>query len=68
MANASPGATEFDIDVTAQIEPAEKAAAPGMELFVMGDGWFGARTYDAAGLGDWTPHPATVRCCSVADC
>ncbi|MEU2283024.1 alpha-galactosidase [Streptomyces sp. NPDC013178] len=50
-------ATEFDIDVTAQIELADKAAALGAELFVMDDGWFGTRTHDAAGLGDWTPNP-----------
>ncbi|KJK38885.1 alpha-galactosidase [Streptomyces variegatus] len=50
-------ATEFDIDVRGQIELAEKAAALGAELFVMDDGWFGARTHDAAGLGDWTPNP-----------
>ncbi|MDX3114692.1 alpha-galactosidase [Streptomyces scabiei] len=50
-------ATEFAIDVTGQIELAEKAAALGVELFVMDDGWFGARTHDAAGLGDWTPNP-----------
>jgi alpha-galactosidase len=30
----------------------------GAELFVMDDGWFGARRDDTAGLGDWTPHPA----------
>ncbi|MER5430207.1 alpha-galactosidase [Streptomyces sp. NPDC002588] len=51
-------ATEFDIDVIGQIELAEKAAALGVELFVMDDGWFGARTHDAAGLGDWIPNPA----------
>ncbi|MET9084856.1 alpha-galactosidase [Streptomyces sp. NPDC004237] len=50
-------ATGYDIDVTGQIELAEKAAALGVELFVMDDGWFGARTNDAAGLGDWTPNP-----------
>ncbi|MFJ8107916.1 alpha-galactosidase [Streptomyces sp. NPDC096132] len=50
-------ATEFDIEVTGQIALAEKAAKLGVELFVMDDGWFGARTHDAAGLGDWTPNP-----------
>lgn len=29
----------------------------GVELFVVDDGWFGARTSDRAGLGDWTPNP-----------
>jgi alpha-galactosidase len=26
-------------------------------MFVMDDGWFGARTHDGAGLGDWHPNP-----------
>ncbi|MFE2429111.1 alpha-galactosidase [Streptomyces sp. NPDC059373] len=50
-------ATEFDVSVEGQIVLAERAAALGVELFVMDDGWFGARTHDAAGLGDWTPNP-----------
>jgi len=36
---------------------AERAASIGVELFVMDDGWFGARTDDTAGLGDWYPNP-----------
>ncbi|KPI10606.1 Alpha-galactosidase [Actinobacteria bacterium OK074] len=51
-------ATEFDVSVEGQSALAERAAALGVELFVMDDGWFGARTHDAAGLGDWTPNPA----------
>jgi alpha-galactosidase len=27
-------------------------------LFVVDDGWFGGRTSDRAGLGDWVPNPA----------
>jgi alpha-galactosidase len=50
-------ATEFDVDVESQCALAEKAAAMGCELFVMDDGWFGARVNDFAGLGDWTPNP-----------
>ncbi|THV34663.1 alpha-galactosidase [Glycomyces buryatensis] len=50
-------ATEFDITAESQIALAEKAAAMGCELFVMDDGWFGARVNDRAGLGDWTPNP-----------
>ncbi|MCH7230522.1 alpha-galactosidase [Glycomyces sp. L485] len=50
-------ATEFDIDADRQAALADKAAAMGCELFVMDDGWFGARTHDGAGLGDWTPNP-----------
>jgi alpha-galactosidase len=32
---------------------AEKAAALGIDRFVMDDGWFGKRKTDHAGLGDW---------------
>ena len=32
---------------------ARQAAALGVDLFVMDDGWFGARDNDDAGLGDW---------------
>jgi alpha-galactosidase len=48
-------ATLFDVDVDAQIELAELAAAMGVELFVMDDGWFHGRNDDTAGLGDWRP-------------
>ncbi|MGW0472874.1 alpha-galactosidase [Streptomyces coeruleorubidus] len=50
-------ATEFDISEEQQRALAERAAAMGVELFVVDDGWFGARTSDRAGLGDWTPNP-----------
>ena len=50
-------ATGFDLDVKAQMALADRAAAIGVELFVMDDGWFGARTNDTAGLGDWYPNP-----------
>lgn len=47
----------FEISLDRQLLLAERAAKVGVELFVMDDGWFGARTDDAAGLGDWTPNP-----------
>ncbi|WP_369231432.1 alpha-galactosidase [Streptomyces sp. R21] len=50
-------ATEFDISEEQQGALARRAAAIGVELFVVDDGWFGARTSDRAGLGDWTPNP-----------
>ncbi|WP_369195141.1 alpha-galactosidase [Streptomyces djakartensis] len=50
-------ATGFDISERQQRALAERAAALGVELFVVDDGWFGARTGDGAGLGDWTPNP-----------
>src|SRR5271170_5470093 len=46
-------ATEFRVDEAGQINLAEKAAAIGVERFVMDDGWFGQRKDDHAGLGDW---------------
>ena len=46
-------ATEFNINVSQQLELAKIAADLGVELFVMDDGWFGKRNNDKAGLGDW---------------
>lgn len=50
-------ATNFDISEEQQGTLARRAAAMGVELFVVDDGWFGARTSDRAGLGDWAPNP-----------
>ncbi|MFF5856971.1 alpha-galactosidase [Streptomyces sp. NPDC012751] len=50
-------ATTFDISEEQQTALARRAAEIGIELFVVDDGWFGARTSDRAGLGDWTPNP-----------
>ncbi len=44
-------ATEFNVNVADQTRLAEIAAGIGVELFVMDDGWFGARNNDRAGLG-----------------
>ncbi|MGP3942656.1 alpha-galactosidase [Streptomyces sp. 6N106] len=48
-------ATGFDVAEANQKALAERAAALGVELYVVDDGWFGARRSDHAGLGDWTP-------------
>ena len=50
-------ATYFDLSVAGQIELARKAAAIGVELFCVDDGWFGSRRSDYAGLGDWIVSP-----------
>ncbi|SEP58650.1 alpha-galactosidase [Streptomyces sp. yr375] len=50
-------ATYFDISEEQQATLARRAAAIGVELFVVDDGWFGTRTGDHAGLGDWRPNP-----------
>lgn len=46
-------ATEFHVNVGEQKKLAGLAAQIGVELFVIDDGWFGARNSDRAGLGDW---------------
>jgi alpha-galactosidase len=48
-------ATFFDVDEVSQVELARHAAAMGVELFVIDDGWFHGRDSDNAGLGDWGP-------------
>lgn len=50
-------ATGFAVNEAGQMALADKAAAIGVERFVMDDGWFGARNSDHAGLGDWTVNP-----------
>jgi len=50
-------ATEFNVNEAGQIALAEKAAALGVDRFVMDDGWFGQRKDDHAGLGDWCVNP-----------
>lgn len=50
-------ATLFDVTDEGQRKLAERAAQLGVELFVVDDGWFPARTNDHAGLGDWRPDP-----------
>ena len=50
-------ATYFDFTEDKLISIAEAAHKDGVELFVLDDGWFGARSNDFAGLGDWTPNP-----------
>ena len=46
-------ATYFDFTEEKLLRLAETAEAAGIELFVLDDGWFGERSSDHAGLGDW---------------
>lgn len=46
-------ATNFAVSEDSQIALAEKAAKLGVERFVIDDGWFGQRSDDHRGLGDW---------------
>ena len=43
----------FDFTERRLVELGKKAAKLGCELFVLDDGWFGARNSDTAGLGDY---------------
>jgi len=47
-------ATYFDFDEKKILSLADGAAALGMELLVLDDGWFGQRDDDGSSLGDWT--------------
>jgi alpha-galactosidase len=47
-------ATEFHFNKPKLLALARQAAALGIELFVLDDGWFGGRDDDHRGLGDWT--------------
>ena len=50
-------ATYFDFSEDQLLDLAENAQEVGVELFVLDDGWFGQRTNDRAGLGDWFVNP-----------
>ena len=47
-------ATYFDFNERKLLAIAKEAAALGIELFVLDDGWFGSRDDDTSSLGDWT--------------
>lgn len=49
-------ATYFDFDAEKIVEIATSAAALGVELLVLDDGWFGRRDDDSGSLGDWVVH------------
>jgi alpha-galactosidase len=50
-------AVYFDHNLDRLLDLAERAAAVGVERYVLDDGWFGARRNDRAGLGDWVVSP-----------
>ena len=50
-------AVYFDHDGDVLQALADRAAAVGVERFVLDDGWFGGRRDDTAGLGDWWVSP-----------
>ena len=51
-------AVYFDHDPKVLAEMASRAAALGVERFVLDDGWFKGRRHDRAGLGDWVVDAA----------
>ena len=50
-------AVYFDHDQERLKALADRAAALGVERYVLDDGWFGTRDDDTSSLGDWTPDP-----------
>ncbi|MGN8552130.1 UNVERIFIED_CONTAM: alpha-galactosidase [Microbacterium sp. SLM126] len=50
-------AVYFDHDENQLLAMAERAAALGIERFVLDDGWFRGRRHDRVGLGDWDVDP-----------
>jgi alpha-galactosidase len=47
-------AVYFDHDLGRLVDLADRAAALGVERYVLDDGWFTGRRDDRRGLGDWT--------------
>jgi alpha-galactosidase len=47
-------AVYFDHDLARLTDLADRAAALGVERYVLDDGWFTGRRDDTSGLGDWT--------------
>ncbi len=54
-------ATYFDFDTDKLLEIARQAAALGIEMLVMDDGWFGYRDDDNTSLGDWQVNENKLR-------
>ena len=50
-------AVYFDHNQDRLLELADRAAALGVERYVLDDGWFGGRRHERAGLGDWVVSP-----------
>ncbi len=54
-------ATYFDFNETKLLELAKDAAACGIEMLVLDDGWFGERCIDDRGLGDWVVNEEKLK-------
>ena len=55
-------ASYFDFSGETICALARDAAALGMDMVVMDDGWFGKRDDDNSGLGDWTVNEEKLGC------
>ncbi|MEZ3428983.1 MAG: alpha-galactosidase [Lachnospiraceae bacterium] len=55
-------AAYFDFDGETIYRLAEQAAALGIDMVVMDDGWFGKRDDDNSGLGDWQVNEKKLGC------
>lgn len=53
-------ATYFNFTEKKLLDIAKTAKSFGIELFVLDDGWFGKRTDDTKGLGDWTENKSRL--------
>ncbi len=54
-------ATYFNFDEEKLAAIAKQASELGVDLFVMDDGWFGKRSSDTSGLGDWTVNESKLK-------
>lgn len=54
-------ATYFNFNDKKLLKLAKKAQEVGAELFVLDDGWFGARDDDKSSLGDWVVNTQKLR-------
>lgn len=54
-------AAYFDFDTDKLLAIARSAAAHGVEMLVMDDGWFGHRNDDATSLGDWVVNEDKIK-------
>ncbi|MGI5884814.1 MAG: alpha-galactosidase [Candidatus Spyradocola sp.] len=52
----------MDFDANKLLEMAKSAADLGIEMFVLDDGWFGARDNDRCALGDWVVNEKKLGC------
>ena len=52
----------FDFTAENIVNLAKEAAAVGLDLVVMDDGWFGKRDTDDSGLGDWVVNENKLGC------